>query len=688
MLYQISNGAVAFGDDVILHSIDFEIRNTEKIAIVGRNGCGKTTLLKLISGEVEMEKLDSDESAFIAKAGNPEIGYLKQIAFDDPDVTLEQEVRKCFVKMDERKAELARAAAELEHDYSDEKVARYTAMEEAFKDDGGYYYEKEYEVMIRKFGFSDDERKKPIRDFSGGQQTKIAFIKLLLSKPDILLLDEPTNHLDVTTIEWLEGYLKSYPKAVVVVSHDRMFLDNVVDVVYEIEYGTARRYPGNYTNFIARKKENYDKQMKDHIAQQKEIERLQRMVTRFKGKPTKTSMAQSKQKAIDRMVIIEAPDKYDNKTFHANFQPEKETGNDVLYTSELAIGYDHPLSVVSLDLKRGEKLGILGGNGLGKSTFLKTIVGKIPALSGEYRFGTNVQIGYFDQQMAMYTSNKTVLDDFWDEYPNLTETEARNALGAFLFSGEDVFKNVNMLSGGEKVRLALCKILKTRPNVLVLDEPTNHMDIVGKETLEIMLKDYKGTLIFVSHDRYFVKKVATQLLVFEDGTTNLYQFGYEQYQEKLDREAEESKNVYRGNAIFGGAISQNGSSQTGSDANRSTSQTAAAGNVGESTNANSAAQAGGMAVSSTGKAYYNPGKERSKIQKKVKKAEEDLAVKEAKLDELKAELMKPEYQSSYSKLTEIQNEIDALEEEILIDMEAWRSFPLSLRHWDRLDALW
>ena len=678
MLYQISNGAVAFGDDVILHSIDFEIRNTEKIAIVGRNGCGKTTLLKLISGEVEMEKLDSDESAFIAKAGNPEIGYLKQIAFDDPDVTLEQEVRKCFVKMDERKAELARAAAELEHDYSDEKVARYTAMEEAFKDDGGYYYEKEYEVMIRKFGFSDDERKKPIRDFSGGQQTKIAFIKLLLSKPDILLLDEPTNHLDVTTIEWLEGYLKSYPKAVVVVSHDRMFLDNVVDVVYEIEYGTARRYPGNYTNFIARKKENYDKQMKDHIAQQKEIERLQRMVTRFKGKPTKTSMAQSKQKAIDRMVIIEAPDKYDNKTFHANFQPEKETGNDVLYTSELAIGYDHPLSVVSLDLKRGEKLGILGGNGLGKSTFLKTIVGKIPALSGEYRFGTNVQIGYFDQQMAMYTSNKTVLDDFWDEYPNLTETEARNALGAFLFSGEDVFKNVNMLSGGEKVRLALCKILKTRPNVLVLDEPTNHMDIVGKETLESMLKDYKGTLIFVSHDRYFVKKVATQLLVFEDGTTNLYQFGYEQYQEKLDREAEENKNVYRGNAIFGGAISQNGSSQTGSDANRSTSQTAAAGNVGESTNANSAAQAGGMAVSSTGKAYYNPGKERSKIQKKVKKAEEDLAVKEAKLDELKAELMKPEYQSSYSKLTEIQNEIDALEEELLIDMEAWEELSTQL----------
>lgn len=663
MLYQISNGAVAFGDDVILHSIDFEIRNTEKIAIVGRNGCGKTTLLKLISGEVDMEKLDSDESAFIAKAGNPEIGYLKQIAFDDPEVTLEQEVRKCFVKMDQRKAELERAAAELEHDYSDEKVARYTAMEEAFKDDGGYYYEKEFEVMIRKFGFSDEERKKPIRDFSGGQQTKIAFIKLLLSKPDILLLDEPTNHLDVTTIEWLEGYLKSYPKAVVVVSHDRMFLDNVVDVVYEIEYGTARRYPGNYTNFVERKKENYDKQMKDHIAQQKEIERLQRIVTRFKGKPTKTSMAQSKQKAIDRMVIIEAPDKYDNKTFHANFQPEKETGNDVLYTTDLAIGYDHPLSVVSLDLKKGEKLGILGGNGLGKSTFLKTIVGKIPALSGDYRFGTNVQIGYFDQQMAMYNSNKTVLDDFWDEYPNLTETEARNALGAFLFSGEDVFKNVNMLSGGEKVRLALCKILKTRPNVLVLDEPTNHMDIVGKETLESMLKDYTGTLIFVSHDRYFVKKVATQLLVFEDGTTNLYQFGYEQYQEKLDREAEESRNVYRGNAVFGGVISQNGGNGAES---------------GNTASGNADGDAGTSGSGNSAKAYYNPGKERSKVQKKVKKAEEDLAVKEEKLDELKEELLRPEYQSSYSKLTEIQNQIDALEEEILEDMEAWEELSSQL----------
>ncbi len=657
MLYQISNGAVAFADEVILHNINFEIRNTEKIAVVGRNGCGKTTLLKLISGEVDLEKRDSDEDIFIAKSGNPQIGYLKQIAFEDTNITLEQEIRKVFAPMELRKKQLEQAAAELETDHSEAKVKAYTNMEEKFREDGGYYFEKEYDVLIRKFGFSEEERKKPLCDFSGGQQTKIAFIKLLLSKPDILLLDEPTNHLDITTIEWLEGYLKNYPKAVVVVSHDRMFLDHVVDVVYEIEYGTAKRYPGDYTHFVEQKKLDYDKRLKDYNAQQKEIARLQHMVDRFKNKPTKVSMARSKQKAIEHMDKIEAPDRFDTKTFHANFQPAKETGNDVLMVSSLAIGYEHPLSVVSLDLKKGEKLGILGGNGLGKSTFLKTIVKKIQPLSGEFHYGTNVQIGYFDQQMAMYQSDKTVLDDFWDEFPSLPETEVRNALGAFLFSGDEVFKNINMLSGGEKVRLALCKILKRRPNVLVLDEPTNHMDIVGKETLESMLSEFSGTLIFVSHDRYFVKKVATRLLVFEDGTTNQYQFGYEEYQEKLDREAAAEQDGYKSAPVLGGKISINGAK-------------------------NASPNGADVASGNTKKAYYNPGKERSKLEKKVKRAEEELEQKEAKLEELKAELLKPEYQSSYSKLTEIQNEIDAMEEEIMADMENWEELSSQLEQLD------
>ena len=651
MLYQISNGVVAFGDDVILYDIQFEIRNTEKIAVVGRNGCGKTTLLKLIAGEVELDISDDNPNAAISKAGNPEIGYLKQIAFDDPDITLEQEVRKCVEPMIRRKEQLEQLAHELETNHSEEMVARYTTLEEAFREDGGYYFEKEYEVMIRKFGFSEEERRKPIRDFSGGQQTKIAFIKLLLSKPDILLLDEPTNHLDVTTIEWLEGYLKTYPKAVVVVSHDRMFLDNIVDVVYEIEYGTAKRYPGNYTCFTQRKKENYEKQLKDYLAQQKEIARLQSMVDRFKGHPTKVSMARSKQKAIEHMELIERPDRYDNRTFHANFQPLKETGNDVLFVTNLKIGYDRPLSTVNLALKKGDKLGILGGNGLGKSTFLKTIVDKIPALAGEYSYGVNVQIGYFDQQMALYSSNKTVLQDYWDEFPNLTETEVRNALGAFLFTGEDVFKNIDMLSGGEKVRLALCKILKRRPNVLVLDEPTNHMDIVGKETLENMLKAYTGTLIFVSHDRYFVKQVASQLLVFEDGTTNLYRFGYEEYQEKLDRDQAAAADAgYQKVEIFGGAISQNGA----------------------------AVQTSAAPSAQTARKSYNFGKEKARLEKKVARAEEKLMEKEEELDRLKAELLKPEYQSSYSKLTEIQNAIDEMEEAVLADMEEWESLSSEL----------
>ena len=336
-------------------------------------------------------------------------------------------------------------------------------------------------------------------------------------------------------------------------------------------------------------KKNYNKMMKDYNAQQKEIARLQRIVDRFKNKPTKGVHGAFKEKAIEHMVKLEAPDRFDTRTFHANFQPDKETGNDVLLVTNLAIGYDHPLSTVSFDLKKRGKAGNPRWKWSGEIDTFKTLVGQLAPLAGEYNFGTNVQIGYFDQQMAMYSSRKTVLDDFWDEFPNLTETEARNALGAFMFTGEDVFKNIDMLSGGEKVRLALCKILKRRPNVLVLDEPTNHMDIVGKETLESMLKDFSGTLIFVSHDRYFVRKVANRLLVFEDGTTHLYQFGYEEYQEKLDREAAESGDDYRKNpAALGGAISQNGAGQ----------------------------QSKGTQETGGKKAYYNPGKERSKIEKK------------------------------------------------------------------------
>lgn len=630
MLYQISNASVSFGDDDILDSINFEIRDREKIAIVGRNGCGKTTLLKLISGEIEFTKRDSDEDVFIAKSGNPEIGYLKQIAFEDPELSMESEIRKVFRSIEDMKKKLDGMAIALETDHSERAIKEYTDFEDYFTSIGGYYYEKEYETLIHKFGFCDADKNKPLKEFSGGQQTKIAFIKLLLSKPDILLLDEPTNHLDVETIEWLEGYIKNYPKAVVIVSHDRMFLDNIVDVVYEIEYHTTKRYKGNYSDFVRMKRENHEKLLKDYSAQQKEIARLQAIVDRFKNKPTKASMARSKLKAIEHMVKIDRPDEYDNKTFHTNFQPESVTGNDVLFVKDLSIGYDHELSRINIDIKKGDKLGILGGNGLGKSTFLKTIVGNIPPLQGEYRFGTGVEIGYFDQQMAMYSSDKTVLEDFWDEFPSLTQTEIRNMLGAFLFSGDDVFKKVNMLSGGEKVRLALCKIFKRRPNVLILDEPTNHMDIVGKETLESMLKDYKGTLIFVSHDRYFIKQVSQRIMAFEHGNTSVFNFGYEEYLEKK-QSAEAANNIVT------------------------------------------------TVEKSEPRVNNNPGKERSKLERKQKKLEEKLEAEENRISELKDQLLNPDIQSDYMKLSEIQTLIDEIEEETLADMAEWDELDAQIR---------
>ena len=532
MQYKIQNGAVAFGADVILKNVNFDIKNTEKIAIVGRNGCGKTTLLKLIAGEVDLYKRDSDEDVFIVKSGNPEIGYLKQMAFEDNTVTMEEEVRKAFSKLLSMKADLEEKRHLMETDPSEQNIKMYTALHDQFVYLGGYYFEKEYEIVLKEFGFTQEDKKKRLEEFSGGQQTKIAFVKMLLSKPDILLLDEPTNHLDMRTIEWLEQYLKDYKRAVVIVSHDRMFLDRIVDVVYEVEYKVPKRYVGNYSSFMEQKKLNYEKQLKDYKEQQAEIARLNELVERFKNKPSKVAMTRSKLKQIEHMDKIEMPDNFDTKSFRANLTPQVITGKDVLSVRNLCVGYDKPLATISMEVKKGKKYGIIGGNGIGKSTFLKTLTGKVDAINGEFSFGPKVEIGYFDQQMAQYTSDKQVIDDYWDEFPSLTQTEVRNELAAFLFTGEDVFKRVDMLSGGEKVRLALCKIFKRRPNVLIFDEPTNHMDIVGKETLEQMLLDYEGTVLFVSHDRYFVKRVADEILALEDGHVEYYSFGYEEYEEK------------------------------------------------------------------------------------------------------------------------------------------------------------
>ena len=628
MLYQIVNGAVEFGAETILSEVNFEIRNTEKIAVVGRNGCGKTTLLKLIAGEVELAKRDSDEDIFIAKAGNPTIGYLKQIAFEDTSITMEEEVKKAFshiINMNDRMNSLLE---EIEKDPSEDKIKSYTSLQERYEYLGGYTYSKEFDIVLKKFGFTAEDRQKPLSEFSGGQQTKIAFARMLLSKPDILLLDEPTNHLDMDTVRWLEGYLKDYNRAVVVVSHDRYFLDRLADVVYEIEYGTTTRYAGNYTDFVRQKKINWEKQYKDHALQQKEIERLRTLIERFKNKPSKVAMTRSKLKQIEHMNLVEAPARYDLKSFHANFTPERESYKQVLFTNELQIGYDSVIATVSMSQTKAQKIGIIGDNGTGKSTFLKTIVGKIPALAGEYEIGPNVDIGYFDQQMAQYQSDKTVLDDYWDEFPNLKENEVRSALGAFLFTQDEVFKKVNMLSGGEKVRLALCKIFKRKPNFLILDEPTNHMDIVGKETLEAMLKNFPGTVLFVSHDRYFIREVADALLIFDKAKVIYYPYGYESYCEEQDLKSLNEEPVKPAVVKTGEIVIEP-------------------------------------------KKYNNPGKEASRLRQKIRKIENMIAEKETELAFLEKEYAAPENQSNYSRLAELNTRIE--EVNMILDeyMEEW-----------------
>ena len=628
MQLTIKNGALDLSGIRILSNIDFEITDNSRIALVGRNGCGKTSLLKVISGEYSLAKDNSVGTSAVTVSGKPKIGTLSQMAFEDENRSLVAEIRSAYSEILNLKANLKTAQINMETDQSEENIKIYTETLDLFTNMGGFYFEKEYEAAIKKFGFTEEEKNKSVSEFSGGQRTKIAFLKLLLSKPDILLLDEPTNHLDIEAIAWLEDYLKNYKKAFVVVSHDRMFLDNVANTVYEIEYGKTEKYFGNYSEFVKQKKIRREQQLKDYNAQQKEIAQLETVVERFRYKATKASMAQSKIKQLEKIERIEAPDREDKRTFHANFTPEDLGVKDMLSVIDLKIGYSTTLSKVNLEVKKGDRIGIIGGNGLGKSTFIKTIVGVLSPLSGSYRFGARVKIGYFDQQMAEYKSNDTVLDDFQKAYPDLTDFESRSALGAFMFSGEDVFKTVNMLSGGERVRLALCKIFMKKPNFLILDEPTNHLDIVGKETLEDMLENYGGTIIFVSHDRYFIKKIARQILCFNKGNTELFGYGYEQYLEneknKVNREVQPAEKPKEK------------------------------------------------------KKFTTPLKEISKKERAIGKIEEKIALLEEQIAGIKTEIGLPENQSDYIKLSALQEELEKTETELDIAMTEWENFTTEL----------
>lgn len=537
MKYQIINGAITFGNNTILEEINFTINKSDRIAIVGRNGSGKTSLLKSLVDNDMLESGIGLEDLRIVKIGKPSIGYQEQHAFSNLDVTLLDEILKVYKDITNLENKIKKLEDKMISNATSETILEYTDCIERYKLIGGYSYKKEYEVALNKFGFSSEDKMKKLYEFSGGQRTKISFLKLLLSKPDILLLDEPTNHLDIVTVEWLEEYLSNYPKALVVISHDRMFLDKVVNKVYEIEYATLTLYKGNYSSYELQKKLNYEKQLSDYEFQQKEIKRLQDIADRFRYKPSKASMAMSKLRKIEQMTIIDKPDHADTRNWKFLLKVDDYSSNNVLSVKDLVIGYQKiPLAKVSFNLYKGQKLAIIGENGKGKSTLIKTLMGIIPKISGKFTYGYNVNKEYFDQQMEFLNDENTVFDEYLQAFPTEDPQQVRNILGTFMFSGEDVFKKIKVLSGGEKVRLQLCKILRKSPNLLILDEPTNHLDIFSKEKLESLLTEYNGTVLFVSHDRYFINKVADSLLVFENDEVVYFDGKYDEYVNK-------SKNV-------------------------------------------------------------------------------------------------------------------------------------------------
>lgn len=517
MLYQIKDGTVSVGGQTILSHVDFYIKEKEKIAVVGKNGAGKTTLLRLLAGELQLDRDDRrgmssgahgketacKNSLGIVTSRNITIGMLRQVDSSNQDKTIEEILLESCPDKD-------------------------TFSKERFD------YEMEYDRLFTGFGFEKSDKTRLFRSFSGGEQMKISLIKLLLKKPDLLLLDEPTNHLDMKTVEWLEDYLINYPKAVVMVSHDRAFLDAVATGVYELENGALYRYAGNYTQYRQQKLKKLQIQRKAYERQQAEIAHNNELIEKFKHKPKKAAFARSRKTMLARMKLIEKPVEDEAHIFTGNIEPQFPGGKWVYEAKELKIGYDgRALLELSLRIRRGQKIAVIGDNGIGKSTFLKTVAGLIPPIKGTSQLGSNLLVGYFDQQSALIDSDKTVRDHFHELFPALVEKDLRKTLGMYLFGGANASKRICSLSGGEKSRLVLAELLTGRPNLMILDEPTNHMDIPAKETLESAFKAYTGTMLFVSHDRYFIKQVADAILVFEKDKVMYYPFGYDHYISRL-----------------------------------------------------------------------------------------------------------------------------------------------------------
>ncbi len=554
ILLQINQLSKYFGADPILSNIKLEVQTRDKIALVGRNGAGKSTLLKIISGAM------SYDSGEIIKPKDVSIGYLAQNTGLESQLSIWHEMNLVFkhlksmeIEMRDLEQRMATVDPSSEAQRFEQLLKEYDTLQVTFKEEGGYQYEADIRSVLHGLGFSSFDPETKISSLSGGQRTRLALGKLLLTKPDLLILDEPTNHLDIETLTWLEQYLQNYPGAILIVSHDRYFLDKIVNQVYEISRKTSTRYIGNYSNYLQQKAENYEKEVKSFERQQEEVAKLKDFIQRNLARASTTKLAQSRRKKLEKMEIMSKP-LGDEKSASFQFDIERQSGNDVLKATDISVSYDqqHPIiSNISFSISRGDSIALVGPNGIGKSTLLKSIVQKLDALTGSFSLGSHVQIGYYDQQQADLTSNKRVLDELWDEYPQKTEKEIRTVLGNFLFSGDDVLKPVSTLSGGEKARLALSKLMLQRANFLILDEPTNHLDLDSKEILENALIDFPGTILFVSHDRYFINRIATKVFELSSHTITEYLGDYDYFitkkEEKLELERlkgeEEQKNT-------------------------------------------------------------------------------------------------------------------------------------------------
>lgn len=534
MLIQLNNVTKNFVVNEIFSNVKMEINDKDRVAIVGRNGAGKSTLLKIISGELSF---DSGERT-VSK--NTTIGYLSQEFIVREDLSIYEEMITCFDEIISLEASLEKLSYELTPENIENDpglLDRFDRLQNEVLTHKDYHYKSKIESVLYGLDFTKDVFDKKISTFSGGEKTRLSMAKLLLSEPDLLILDEPTNHLDMENVAWLENYLSSYNGAIVIVSHDRYFLDKVVNVVYNLEFGKLKKYVGNYSKFLKQYEEDYEKQLKEFTSQQKDIKRLEEFVQKNIARASTSKMAKSRQKVLDKMELIDNPKK-DDKAANIEFKIKEQSGRDVLMIENLKVGYDGKQvgSAYNFSVYKGDRIAIVGRNGIGKSTLIKTIAKKQNAIAGSVHYGSKVSLGYYDQKQAEFESSKTVLNELWDEYPLMKEAEVRTVLGRFLFRGDSVLKIVRDLSGGEKARLQLAKLMLEKNNLLVLDEPTNHLDITSKQVLEDALENYEGTIVFVSHDRYFINKIANKVLDITEDDYSIYLGNYDYYLEKREQE--------------------------------------------------------------------------------------------------------------------------------------------------------